>query len=43
MWAILAAPLVLSTNIRELSDYMLDTYTNAEVIAVDQDKLGKQG
>jgi len=43
MWAILAAPMVLSTNIRELSDYLIDTYTNAEVIAVDQDKLGRQG
>jgi len=43
MWAVLAAPLVLSTNIRMLSEYMLDTYTNTEVIAVDQDPLGKQG
>lgn len=43
MWSILAAPLVLSTNVRMLSDYMLDTYGNDEVIAVDQDKLGRQG
>jgi len=43
MWSILAAPLMLSTNIRMLSDYGLETYTNAEVIAVNQDLLGKQG
>jgi alpha-galactosidase len=43
MWAILAAPFMLSQNIRSWSDYMYDTYTNEEVIAVDQDRLGKQG
>jgi len=43
MWSILAAPLVLSLNIRNLSTYLIETYTNVEVIAVDQDLLGKQG
>jgi len=43
MWAVLAAPLVLSLNVRQLSSYALETYSNEEVIAVNQDKLGKQG
>jgi len=43
MWSILAAPLMLSQNIRNLSSFMIDTYTNVEVIQVDQDPLGKQG
>jgi len=43
MWAILAAPLLLSQNIRNLSAYMLETYSNTEIIAVNQDPLGIQG
>jgi alpha-galactosidase len=43
MWAVLASPLLLSQNIRNLSAYQLATYLNREVIAVNQDRMGKQG
>jgi len=45
MWAIMASPLLISANIRSDSfkTKFLDIYTNAEVIAIDQDVLGKQG
>jgi alpha-galactosidase len=43
MWAVMASPLLISGNIRNMSQYVLDTYKNAEVIAVSQDSLGKQG
>eukprot|EP01121_Diplochlamys_sp_Union-15-3_P001049 TRINITY_DN1090_c0_g1_i1.p1 TRINITY_DN1090_c0_g1~~TRINITY_DN1090_c0_g1_i1.p1 ORF type:complete len:520 (+),score=61.44 TRINITY_DN1090_c0_g1_i1:109-1668(+) len=43
MWSILSAPLLISANIRNLSPYDLETYSNSEVIAVNQDPLGKQG
>jgi len=43
MWSVLAAPLMLSQNIRNISSFLIETYTNIEVIAVDQDPLGKQG
>jgi len=43
MWAIIASPLLISANIREMSAFTLETYSNTEVIAVDQDPLGKQG
>eukprot|EP01119_Soliformovum_irregulare_P001318 TRINITY_DN11045_c0_g1_i1.p1 TRINITY_DN11045_c0_g1~~TRINITY_DN11045_c0_g1_i1.p1 ORF type:complete len:408 (-),score=91.68 TRINITY_DN11045_c0_g1_i1:124-1185(-) len=43
MWAILAAPMLLSLNIRNLSKEALLTYSNKEVIAINQDSLGRQG
>eukprot|EP01116_Phalansterium_solitarium_P007284 TRINITY_DN19879_c0_g1_i1.p1 TRINITY_DN19879_c0_g1~~TRINITY_DN19879_c0_g1_i1.p1 ORF type:complete len:555 (+),score=132.94 TRINITY_DN19879_c0_g1_i1:131-1795(+) len=43
MWAILAAPMLLSQNVRNLSAFQLETYLNQEVIAVGQDPLGRQG
>eukprot|EP00038_Savillea_parva_P028759 m.66863 g.66863 ORF g.66863 m.66863 type:complete len:558 (+) comp8393_c0_seq1:219-1892(+) len=43
MWAIMASPLIISANIRNMSATNIETYTNKEVIAVDQDVLGKQG
>lgn len=43
LWAIMAAPLILGTSLKDISDFDLETYTNAEVIAVNQDVLGKQG
>ena len=36
LWCTMGAPLILSMNIRNLSDYDLETYSNAEAIAVDQ-------
>lgn len=43
MWCILAAPLMIGCDIRNMSEDTKRILTNAEVIAVDQDQLGKQG
>ncbi len=43
LWCILAAPLMLGNDIRDMSDEVLDIITNKEAIAVNQDKLGRQG
>jgi len=43
LWAIMAAPLILSADVHKLSAYDWETYTNVEVINVDQDELGRQG
>mmetsp|Transcript_61297 Transcript_61297/g.133174 ORF Transcript_61297/g.133174 Transcript_61297/m.133174 type:complete len:393 (-) Transcript_61297:33-1211(-) len=43
LWAVLASPLLISSNVRNLTKYELETYSNAEVIAVNQDEAGIQG
>lgn len=43
LWAVLAAPLIISAPVGKLSAWDMATYSNAEVIAVSQDRLGKQG
>ena len=43
LWAEMAAPLLIGTNLLTASGQTLNTYTNKAVIAVDQDPLGKQG
>ncbi len=43
LWSILAAPLMLGNDIRAISDEVLEIITNREVIAVNQDVLGRQG
>lgn len=43
MWAIMASPMLLSQNIRNLTKFQLETYLNKEIIAVGQDPLGRQG
>jgi alpha-galactosidase len=43
LWAILAAPLIASNDMRQMTDETRDILLNREVIAVDQDALGKQG
>ncbi|MET9079219.1 glycoside hydrolase family 27 protein [Streptomyces sp. NPDC004232] len=43
MWAEMASPLMLGSDPRTLSQSMLDTLRNPEIIAVDQDPLGIQG
>ncbi len=43
LWAILAAPLMAGNDIINMSDEIREILTNKEVIAVDQDPLGKQG
>ncbi len=40
MWAISAAPLWAGTDVTNMATETLATYTNPEVIAVDQDSLG---
>jgi alpha-galactosidase len=43
LWAILAAPLLAGNDLREMPPSIAAILTNQEVIAVDQDKDGKQG
>ena len=43
LWAILAAPLLAGNDLRSMSPAIIAILTNGEVIAVDQDKDGKQG
>ncbi len=43
MWAIEAAPLIAGNDVRTMSAETKEILTNREVIAVDQDALGKQG
>ncbi|WP_328542956.1 MULTISPECIES: NPCBM/NEW2 domain-containing protein [unclassified Streptomyces] len=43
MWSIMASPLLIGTDLRKASAETLDILSNREVIAVDQDPLGKQG
>ncbi len=43
LWAVQAAPLIVSCDLRQLDDFTLGLLTNPEVIAVDQDELGLAG
>jgi len=43
MWSVMAAPLLIGGNIRNLNTWDLETYKNLEVIAVNQDSAGMQG
>ncbi len=43
LWAILAAPLLAGNDLRDMSPATKDILLNREVIAIDQDPLGKQG
>ncbi len=43
LWAILAAPLIASNDVRQMDKTTRDILLNREVIAIDQDALGKQG
>jgi alpha-galactosidase len=43
LWAEMAAPLIASTNLATLKPAELAIYENRDVIAVDQDPLGRQG
>ena len=43
LWVILAAPLLAGNDLSRMSPSTLALLTNREVIAVDQDPLGKQG
>lgn len=43
LWAILAAPLLAGNDLTTMTPETVALLTNREVIAIDQDKLGKQG
>jgi alpha-galactosidase len=43
LWAILAAPLLAGNDLSKMSPDTLAILTNREVIAIDQDPLGRQG
>ena len=43
LWAILAAPLIAGNDLRDMRSEINEILTNKEVIAVDQDALGRQG
>jgi alpha-galactosidase len=43
LWAMLAAPLLAGNDVRSMDDETKQLLINREVIAIDQDKLGKQG
>ena len=43
LWAVMAAPLMAGNDLRTMNAETRRILTNAEVIAVDQDPLGRQG
>jgi alpha-galactosidase len=43
LWCLLASPLLAGNDIRDMKPSIAGILMNKEVIAVDQDKLGKQG
>jgi alpha-galactosidase len=43
LWSILAAPLLAGNDLRSMTPAILEILTNREVLAVNQDKDGKQG
>jgi alpha-galactosidase len=43
LWAMLAAPLIAGNNLTKMTPDTVAILTNKEVIAIDQDALGKQG
>jgi alpha-galactosidase len=42
LWSLLSAPLLIGCDISQMDDFTLGLLTNDEVIAIDQDSLGKQ-
>ncbi len=42
-WCLLSAPLILGCDLTQLDDFTMNLITNDEVIAVNQDILGRQG
>ena len=43
LWAILAAPLLAGNNLTKLTPEITAILTNRDVLAIDQDSLGRQG
>ena len=42
LWCMLSAPLLIGCDMDRLDDFTLNLLTNDEVLAIDQDPLGKQ-
>jgi alpha-galactosidase len=42
LWSLLSAPLLIGCDLTRLDDFTLNLLTNDEVIAINQDPLGKQ-
>ena len=42
LWCMLAAPLILGCDLERLDPFTIDLMTNTEVLAVNQDELGRQ-
>ncbi|WP_432890256.1 glycoside hydrolase family 88 protein [Kribbella sp. CA-245084] len=42
LWAMMSAPLLIGTDLRKASTGTFDILTNPDVIAIDQDRLGRQ-
>ena len=42
MWAVMKAPLLIGTDVTNMTAATLSTLTNAEVIAINQDEMGVQ-
>jgi alpha-galactosidase len=43
LWALMAAPLMAGNDLRSMAPDIREVLTNKEVIAIDQDPLGRQG
>ena len=43
LWAMIAAPLMAGNDVRHMSEEIRALLTDKEVVAIDQDRLGKQG
>ncbi|OWV25381.1 alpha-galactosidase [Fibrobacter sp. UWB1] len=43
MWSIMAAPIMISSDIRKMSNETKELYLNKDMIAINQDSLGVQG
>jgi len=43
LWSLLASPLLIGCDLNQLDPFTLNLLTNDEVLAVNQDPLGKQG
>ena len=41
IWSIMAAPLIVGSDIRNLSKHAMDTLTNADVISINQDVFAR--
>ena len=43
MWSIMAAPIMISSDVRKMSNETKELYLNKDMIAINQDSLGVQG